>query len=146
VNPAEILPTVAIGAACVALVTAFYRPLVLSAVAPELAAARGTRPERAELLFLLALGAATTTALPVVGALLVFSLMIGPPAAARSLTRSPVRAMAVSALLALLTVWASIVASFWTNWPLGFFVGTMGAIWYAVGRIFGPSARRGRVA
>ncbi len=42
--------------------------------------------------FLLVLALATTMTVPVVGALLIFSLMIGPPAAARSFTtdrRSP---------------------------------------------------------
>ena len=73
-------------------------------------------------------------ALPVVGALLVFSLMIGPAAAARYLTARPVGAMALSSVLALVTVWLSIAASFWSNWPIGFFVGTLGAAWYVAGR------------
>ena len=33
-------------------------------------------------------------------------------------------AMAVSGALGLITVWVSITASFWSNWPIGFFVGT----------------------
>ena len=89
VSASEILPTAAIGAACLVLVALLYRPLVLCSVAPELAAAQGIRPGRIELCFLLAVGAATTMALPVVGALLVFSLMIGPPAAARFITDGP---------------------------------------------------------
>ncbi|HTT92452.1 MAG TPA: metal ABC transporter permease [Acidimicrobiales bacterium] len=136
VSASEILPTAAIGAACLGLVVLVYRPLVLSTVAPELSAAQGTRPERTELWFLLAVGAATTMALPVVGALLVFSLMIGPPAAARYLTNRPVGAMALSSALALLTVWLSIAASFWSNWPIGFFVGSLAAVWYVSGRLW----------
>ncbi|MGH9107238.1 MAG: metal ABC transporter permease [Acidimicrobiales bacterium] len=134
VTSSELLPTAAIGAACVAVVVALYRPLVLSSVAPELAAAQGNRPELVELGFLLAVGAATTMALPVVGALLVFSLMIGPPAAARSMTSRPAAAMSLSAALALVTVWVSIAASFFSNWPMGFFVATMAAVWYGTGR------------
>jgi zinc/manganese transport system permease protein len=88
-------------------------------------------------LFLLAVGAATTMALPVVGALLVFSLMIGPAAAARFMTSRPAWAMAASAGLALVTVWVSITASFWSDWPIGFFVGGLAVVWYAVGRILG---------
>jgi zinc/manganese transport system permease protein len=80
-------------------------------------------------------------ALPVVGALLVFSLMIGPPAAARYLTDRPVAAMLLSSALALVTVWLSIAASFWSNWPVGFFVGSLGAVWYVAGRAW---ARRGQ--
>jgi len=135
VSPAEVLPTGAIAAACILLVLGIYRPLLLSSVSPELAAAQGTRPGWVELAFLLALGAATTMALPVVGALLVFSLMIGPPSAARSMTSRPLAAIGLSAGLALVTVWASIVASFWSNWPIGFFVGGLGVVWYVTGRL-----------
>jgi zinc/manganese transport system permease protein len=134
VSPTDIAPTAAIGAACILLVVLLYRSLVLCSVAPELAAAQGIRPERVELWFLIAVGAATTMALPVVGALLVFSLMIGPPAAARYITNRPGRAMALSAGLALVTVWLSITASFWSDWPIGFFVGGLAVVWYALGR------------
>jgi zinc/manganese transport system permease protein len=71
---------------------------------------------------------------PVVGALLIFSLMIGPPAAARSLTARPLMAMVLSVVLALLTVWAAIAASYVTNWPVGFYVGGLSAGCYALGR------------
>ena len=79
VSSADLLPTAIIGAGCIAMVMLLYRSLLLSSVAPELATAQGIGPGRIELLFLLAVGAVTTMALPVVGALLVFSLMIGPP-------------------------------------------------------------------
>ena len=41
VSASEVLPTAAIGAACLVLVVLLYRRLVLSTVAPELAAAQG---------------------------------------------------------------------------------------------------------
>jgi zinc/manganese transport system permease protein len=135
VSSSEVAPTAAIGGACIVLVVLLYRSLLLSAVAPELAAARGIRPDRVELWFLLAVGATTTMALPVVGALLVFSLMIGPPAAARFITDQPSRAMVLSAGLALVTVWLSIGASYWSDWPIGFFVGGLAVVWYVGGRI-----------
>jgi zinc/manganese transport system permease protein len=140
VSSSDLLPTAVLGAACTAMVIVLFRPLMLSSIAPELAAARGIRPARVELLFLLTVGVATTMALPVVGALLVFSLMIGPPATARFVTDRPVRAMAISGALGLITVWVSITASFWSNWPIGFFVGTFAVVWYVLGR---GLARRG---
>jgi zinc/manganese transport system permease protein len=36
-------------------------------------------------------------------------------------------------VIALATVWLSIALSYQTNWPLGFFVGTIGASFYLVG-------------
>lgn len=77
---------------------------------------------------------------PVVGALLIFSLMIGPPAAARSVTSRPLAAMALSAAVALVTMWAAIAASCLCNWPVGFFVGTLAALSYGAGRAW--AARR----
>ena len=73
-------------------------------------------------------------ALPVVGALLVFSLMIAPPAIARALTDRPGFAVFLSIAIALFTIWSAIALSYVTDWPIGFFVGTMGAILYGLER------------
>jgi len=135
VSTTEILPIAGLGLLCVLAVLALYRPLLLSSVAPESSAARGVNNARMELVFLVIVAIATSMTLPVVGALLIFSLMIGPPAAARSLTASPLVALGLSVVLALVTVWIAIAASFETNWPIGFFVGTGGAACYAVGRL-----------
>ena len=144
VSSADLLPTALLGVACVLVVVLLYRPLMLTSVAPELASAKGIRTERVQLWFLLAVAASTTMALPVVGALLVFSLMIGPPAAARFLSNRPAGAMALSALLALVTVWVSITASFWSNWPIGFFVGGFAVVWYAAGRLLASQRKTRR--
>jgi zinc/manganese transport system permease protein len=79
-----------------------------------------------------------------VGALLMFSLMIGPAAAARSVTARPGLAMTLSVAIALVTVWTGIAASYQSNWPLGFFVGVIGAGFYLAGR--GYAAIRRHVA
>ncbi|HEY3958105.1 MAG TPA: metal ABC transporter permease [Streptosporangiaceae bacterium] len=130
----EVAPVAALGAVCIVAVLALFRPLMLSSVLPELGEARGVRSDRIEICFLLVIALATSTALPVVGALLIFSLMIGPPAAARSVTDSPYLAIGLSVIIALGTVWAAIAASYTTNWPVGFFVGAISAFCYAAGR------------
>src|SRR5580698_3075673 len=137
VSRSEILPVALLAIVCVAAVLVFYRPLLLSSLAPESSAARGVSNTRMELVFLVIVAIATSMTLPVVGALLIFSLMIGPPAAARSLTSSPLIALGLSVVLAVITVWIAIAASFETNWPVGFFVGTGGAVCYAAGRLAG---------
>jgi zinc/manganese transport system permease protein len=135
VSSIEILPVAVLAVVCVAAVLVVYRPLLLASVAPESSAAAGVNNARMELVFLVIVAIATSLTLPVVGALLIFSLMIGPPAAARSLTASPPRALALSVVLALATVWLAIAAAFQTNWPIGFFVGVGGAVCYAAGRL-----------
>jgi zinc/manganese transport system permease protein len=87
-----------------------------------------------ELCFLMIVALATTMTVPVVGAFLMFSLMIAPAAAARLLTARPLRAMGISVLIALVTVWVAVVASYESQWPVGFFVGTLGAVAYGLAR------------
>jgi zinc/manganese transport system permease protein len=147
VSTTELLPVAILGAVCIVAVLALYRPLMLSSVVPEIGEAKGIRSYRMEMSFLIVVALATAMTVPVVGALLIFSLMIGPPAAARSITSRPVVAMLLSVAIALVTVWISIAASYLYNWPVGFFVGVLGALSYGAGRAW--SAMRtgsGRVA
>lgn len=137
VSSSEILPIAVLGAVCVLAVLLLFRPLLMSSVAPESSAAAGISNTRMELIFLVIVALAASLTLPVVGALLIFSLMIGPPAAARSLTANPMAAMGLSVVLAVLTVWVAIALSYETYWPVGFFVGTGGAVCYAAGRLVG---------
>jgi zinc/manganese transport system permease protein len=134
VDSNQLIPTAAIAAACVAAILILYRPLLLSSVLPEVAQARGVSNRRMDLAFLLVIALATTMAVPVVGSLLIFSLLISPPAAARSFTDKPLHAIGLSVLIALATVWTAIAVSYLTNLPIGFFVGTIGAFTYTVGQ------------
>ncbi len=136
----EVLPTALLGLACVVAVAVLYRPLLLTSVLAEVGEARGVRAYRVALAFLVVVALVTTMSVPVVGTLLVFSLMIGPPAAAQAVTAEPARAMALSVVLALVTVWGAIAASYATNWPVGFFVGVFGALVYVAGRLWAARA------
>jgi zinc/manganese transport system permease protein len=142
VSAGELWPTVAIAAVCIVAIAVLYRPLMLSSVSPDVAEARGVNPRAMDLAFLVVVALVTTMAVPVVGSLLVFSLLVGPPAAARSFTSRPSAAIGLSVLFALVTVWAAIAVSYETNLPIGFFVGAIGAVSYTVGRAW--TAWRGR--
>jgi zinc/manganese transport system permease protein len=134
VSTTELLPVTLLGAVCIAAVIVLYRPLMLSSILPEIGEAKGISAQRIEIAFLVILAVATAMTVPVVGALLIFSLMIGPPAAARSFTDRPLLAMGLSVVFALVTVWAAIAISYLSNWPIGFFVGAFGAVLYGIGR------------
>jgi zinc/manganese transport system permease protein len=144
VSSSAIVPVAGLAIVCVAAIAVIYRPLLLSSVVPEVAEASGIRGDRIEMCFLIVVALATAVTVPTVGALLTFSLMIGPPAAARSLTSRPVRAMVMAVVISLVTIWAAIALSYSWNWPVGFFVGVLGATSYAIGR--GWSARQRSVA
>jgi zinc/manganese transport system permease protein len=137
----EVLPIIVLGVVSVAAIIVMFRPLMLSSAMPEVAEARGVPPRRMDLGFLLVMALATSMTVPVVGALLMFSLMIGPAAAARSLTARPALAMTISVAIALVTVWTGIVVSYHTNWPLGFFVGIMGAAFFLLSRAYRAAVR-----
>jgi zinc/manganese transport system permease protein len=138
----QVLPTAVLALVCVAAIVTLYRPLMLSSVLAEVGEARGVSGLRMELCFLAVVALAATMTVPVVGTLLIFSLMIGAPAAARSLTDRPLVAMGLSVAIALLTVWAAIAASYSTDYPVGFFVGTISAGCYALGRGWAAWRRR----
>ncbi len=129
---------------CIAAIGVLYRPLMLSSVLSDVAEARGVSRVWMELLFLFVLALATTMTVPVVGTLLIFSLMIGAPAAARSFTNRPLVAMALSVAIALIAVWSAIALSYQTNYPVGFFVGAISAFCYAAGRVWGTLRGRRR--
>jgi zinc/manganese transport system permease protein len=132
----EIAPTAILGLLCIVAIALLYRPLMLSSVLPEVGEAQGVSSFRMEMLFLAVLALATTMTVPVVGTLLIFSLMIGAPAAARSFTDRPLVAMALSVAFALAIVWFAIAASYRTNYPVGFFVGSASAVSYTLGRVW----------
>jgi zinc/manganese transport system permease protein len=134
VSTTQIPPIATLGAISVVAVALLWRRLMLTSLLPEVAQARGVRNHRMEVMFLLVLALSTAMTLPVVGALLIFSLMIGPPSAARACTDRAGVAVVLSVVIALLTVWVAIALSYETNWPVGFMVGTMGALAYGGGR------------
>lgn len=136
VSTSAILPVAGLGLGCITAIGMIYRPLLLTSVLPELGEAKGLGPEWIEAAFVVVLALATAMTVPVVGALLIFSLIIGPPAAARALSATPAAALALSVALALATVWSAIALSYLTNWPVGFFVGTIAALCYGCGRVF----------
>jgi zinc/manganese transport system permease protein len=136
VSSNELGLTIAVAVVALVAVAVLYRPLLLASLAPDVAEARGVSVARIDLAFLVVVALATTAAVPVVGALLMFSLMVGPPAAARCVVDTPARTMVLAVAIALVTVWGAVAASYATNWPIGFFVGTGGAAWYLAGRAF----------
>ncbi|HEY2550536.1 MAG TPA: metal ABC transporter permease [Streptosporangiaceae bacterium] len=142
VSSTQLLPVAALAVACISVIAVLWRPLLLTSAVPETAAARRVRTQAVQMCFLLVVALATAMTVPVTGALLIFSLMIGPPAAARSFTARPAVAMLLSVLIALATIWAAIAASFTWNWPVGFFVGVLAAVSYGIGRCWAAISSR----
>jgi zinc/manganese transport system permease protein len=135
VSSGELVDTAVLGGICLVAFLILYRPLLLSSIAPDTAEARGIRVHRLEVSFLVVIGLATAITVPIVGALLTFSLMVGPAAAACHLARRPSRALALSVLFSLITMWLSLFFAYDTGWPVGFFVSALAALLYVIARI-----------
>jgi zinc/manganese transport system permease protein len=130
ISPDTVPALVASGVIALAVVAVLSRVLLLTSVSPDLARARGVNVRLVGIAYLVALAVSVSLAAVAIGAVLSTALLIGPPATALRLTRSPGRAMAVSALIGLAATWLGIIAAYdsdtWPprghGWPVSFFV------------------------
>ncbi|PKY11630.1 cation ABC transporter permease [Acidithiobacillus marinus] len=146
VSKADLWPILGICAVVSVLMITIYQPLLLDSSFPDLAALQGISGARMDLLFLSLLALVTASALPVVGAFLVFTLLVGPPAAAQALSRHPLRSLLLAVVFAECSIWLAIALSYWSNWPIGFFVGMIGAGLFTLARSYRSWSQRQRGA
>lgn len=122
VDPDTVWALLGLGTASLAALAVISRPLLFASLQPELAEARGVPVRLVSSLFLAVVALATALCVQVVGVLLVFTLMVGPAAAAQRLTTGPGRGVALSAALALLQTWAGLALAYVTDWPASFWI------------------------
>ena len=145
-------PALMASAAVFLLAGLLYRPMLLTAVDPDLAAARGISPRWIGLLQLLTLGLAVAVCALSIGAVLATALLIGPAGAAIRLSRRPAQAIFWASVIGLTAVWGGIWMAYesyyWFSgnaWPVSFFVVTLVFLFYLVAvlvaRVTGLSAR-----
>lgn len=108
------------------------RPLLFASLQPELAQARGVSLTLVGTLFLMIVAIATAEAAQIVGVLLVFTLMVGPAAAAQCLTTRIWSGIALSVALALVEALGGIALAYYTDWPSSFCITALtGLIYFA---------------
>jgi zinc/manganese transport system permease protein len=132
--PVSTLPLVALlGTMALAIVALLYRPLLLSSISAEMAAARGIHVRALSTAYLLAMAVAVALAAMTIGTILSTALLVGPAATALRLTRRPGAAIAVAASLGIAAMWLGELLAYdsfyWpptgTGWPVSFFVVTL---------------------
>jgi zinc/manganese transport system permease protein len=147
----SILPAaLALGALALAIIAVTYRPLLLSSVSPDLAAARGIRVRLIGSLYLIALAVAVALSAVTIGAILSTALLIGPAATALQLTSRPWRAIAAAGLIGLGVTWLGLLLAYdsydWPplhhGWPVSFFVVALVLLAYLAARVFARHAAR----
>ena len=96
----------------IATALALYRPLLALSFNAEKAELWGMKPKRAHAALLVLIAAAVIGSYQSVGTLLVFGLLVGPPATASLIARTVPRMMAYSAVIALFSVWLGLTLSY----------------------------------
>ena len=104
--------TAAIATAICVVMLVIARPLLFASLDETVAAARGVPVRLLGYLFLGLVGTTAAEATQVVGALLLLGLLAAPAGAASRLTDRPLRALGLSAALAVASVWAGLTASY----------------------------------
>jgi zinc/manganese transport system permease protein len=138
----QVWQTAVLALVCLAGLGILYRPLLLATLHAELAAARGVPVRLVSVLFLVVVGVAAAVTIPTVGTLLIFSLMVGPAAAAAHLSSRPWLAMGLAVALALAATWAGLIVAYDTGWPIGFIISAAVTALYLGARLLGPRLRR----
>jgi zinc/manganese transport system permease protein len=80
--------------------------------------------------FLAIVALAVSECAQIVGVLLVFTLMVGPPAAAQRIAGGLWSGLALAAGLALAEAWLGLTAAFYTDWPVSFCIAILSAAGY----------------
>ena len=122
VSRGNLLSLIALAAVSLAALAAISRPLLFATLDPELAEAKGLSLRLISVLFLLIVGIAVAEAVQVVGILLVFTLMVGPAAAALRITPRLRVGLVLAVLLAIAETWIGIALAYVTDWPPTFWI------------------------
>ena len=127
----SVIPLVVIcSLAALAIIAVLYRPLLLSSVSTDLAAARGIPVRLTGLACLIAIALAVSLSALTIGTILSTALLVGPAATALRITRRPGRATVLAAVLGVVVTWLGILLAYdsftWPpghdGWPVSFFV------------------------
>lgn len=135
--------TAAVIAAAVCAVTVVVaRPLLFASIDEAVAAARGVPVRLLGFGFLALAGACAAVATQAVGSLLILGLLAAPAGTAQRLTDRPYRALALSAGLAVLEMWAGLALSYTVpNVPPSFGILAAATAVFAATAAVGPRRR-----
>jgi zinc/manganese transport system permease protein len=109
---------------------AIMRPLIFASLQPELAEAKGVSLRLVSTAFMVVVALAVSQCAQIVGVLLVFTLMVGPPAAAQRLTTGLWSGLALAAALALAEAWLGLTAAYYSDWPVSFCIASLSGLGY----------------
>src|SRR5487761_1165450 len=118
--------------AAIAIVAVAARPLLFASVDPDVARASGVRVQLLGLGFLLVLGLSVAETSQIIGALLVFALLVTPAATAQRLTTRPFAGVVLSVALALIVTWLGLALAYFSVYPVGFYITSLSFALYVL--------------
>jgi zinc/manganese transport system permease protein len=144
----SLVPVIALlSALSLAVTVTLYRPLLLSSLSQDMAAARGLPVRLIGVVYLAALALAVSLSAMTIGAVLSTALLIGPAAAALRITRRPGLAICLASMIGTVAIWVSVLLAYdsyyWPpvgrGWPVSFFVVTLIFLFYLLTQLPVPS-------
>jgi zinc/manganese transport system permease protein len=135
VTESQVLTLLVIAVVSLVVLAAGARPLLFSTVDRELARASGIPVATLDVLFLLLLALAVAATSQITGVLLVFAVLVAPPAAAQQLTSRPLAGLLLGIVFALLVVWLGLAAAYFSPWPVGFYTTSFAFAVYVIARL-----------
>jgi zinc/manganese transport system permease protein len=132
ITSSQVTTLAVVAAAALAVLAVIGRPLLFASIDTDVAAAHGVPVRVLGTVFLLLLGAGAAEVSQITGALLVFALLVLPPATAQLITPRPVRSLVLSVVLALVTVWVALFIAYYSPYPIGFWLTTIAFGMYAL--------------
>ena len=136
ISQTDVVVTLVAGVVTLAAIAIMFRPLLFASVDSDVAEAKGVPVRLLSILFMVVLAISVSEAVQVVGVLLIFALLVTPPAIAERLTARPGRSIALSVLLALLFTWVGLFVSFYLPYPVSFFITTLAFVTYLLVRLW----------
>ena len=109
-----------------ALLAIIYRPLLFSSLDEPIGLMN--------VAFMAIMAGVITIAVPAVGTLLIFALVITPAATANILAGSPFKAMVIASVLCLVSIWAGLVLSAMFPAPPSFIIVTLSTLFWAIAK------------
>ncbi|MCO6557965.1 MAG: metal ABC transporter permease [Bifidobacterium sp.] len=117
-----------------AVMAVVYRPLLFSSLDEQVAQAKGVPIGVMNVLFMAIMAGVITIAVPAVGTLLIFALVVTPAATANIITSTPLRSMTVSSVLCLVSIWGGLVVSAMFPTPPSFVIVTISTLFWLVAK------------
>jgi zinc/manganese transport system permease protein len=135
ITAGQVLTLLLVTAAALALLALAGRPLLFASLDEGVASARGVPTRGLSLAYLVLLGTAVAETAQITGAMLVFALLVAPPATAQLITTRIGASLLLSVILGVLITWIGVALAYFYGYPVGFYITTVAFALYLAVRI-----------